>query len=151
MESFHEIRFRKRPSISSRSHYSTCSEELSPGFLISANDVRQQTLSLSIRGISGFPSPTAMNINDIAEEPIDAHLEFNHVSSESTPLLLPLVDQVVNQPLVPLPRESSILYAIPAVLLATTLNLLDAVSYGMIIFPATSKSMPETAAASGIS
>jgi len=152
MESSHEIRFRKRPSISSRSHYSTCSEELSPGFLISADDVRQQTLSLSIREISGFPSPTAMNINDIAEEPIDAHIEINHVSSESTPLLLPLSDQVVNQPLVPLPRESTnILYAIPAVLLATTLNLLDAVSYGMIIFPSTSKSMPETAAASGIS
>ena len=43
------------------------------------------------------------------------------------------------------------LFAIPAVLLALLLNLLDAMSYGIIIFPASSDIIPETAPQSGIS
>ena len=43
------------------------------------------------------------------------------------------------------------LRSIPAVLLAVVLNLLDAMSYGIIIFPASDGRLPATAAQSGIS
>jgi hypothetical protein len=41
--------------------------------------------------------------------------------------------------------------AIPAVMLALLLNLLDAISYGIIIFPASSSLLPSSASQSGIS
>jgi hypothetical protein len=135
---------------------------LSPLFQVSGNEIRQQTLSLSIKEFAGFPTGMGMSFDSlqqsIPEEVLDQSIEINHNSGESTPLLLPLMDQTENQrknsvPDNDLPSTSlkTILYAIPAVLLATTLNLLDAVSYGMIIFPASSQSIPETAASAGIS
>jgi hypothetical protein len=43
------------------------------------------------------------------------------------------------------------LKSLPAVILAVLLNMLDAMSYGVIIFPASSDIIPDTAAQSGIS
>jgi hypothetical protein len=111
---------------------------------------------------------TNTNYNAMARDPIDDLPEINDAFSESASLLLPVSEEYVDHSPPQLPNDplniekerlgcghwggySSILYSVPAVLLATTLNLLDAVSYGMIIFPATSKSIPETASASGIS
>lgn len=91
----------------------------------------------------------------IPEEAMDCLAGINHSSLESAPLLIPL--PVENPFPVPFRNDSQedvtdkLIYSIPAVLLATTLNLLDAVSYGMIIFPASSRSIPDTAAASGVS
>jgi hypothetical protein len=157
VENFLEIRSRRKLS---RSHYSTWSEDLSPSFQISADDVRQQTLSLSVREISGFSDSVGMKSNSkddpMVGELIEDPPEINYAFSESASLLLPVSEEHVDHsPPHSSPNDSdkytSIIYSIPAVLLATTLNLLDAVSYGMIIFPATSKSIPETASASGIS
>ena len=93
----------------------------------------------------------------IAENMDDDEMQIHHPLCETTPLLMPLAED--DEPLFTNPSHddhdssmlNTVLYSLPAVLLATTLNLLDAVSYGMIIFPATSRSIPDTAASSGIS
>ena len=42
-------------------------------------------------------------------------------------------------------------FSLPAVLLALLLNLLDAMSYGIILFPTSSNAIPESATQAGIS
>ena len=91
---------------------------------------------------------------------MDPFVNTNYSSGESTPLLAQisadereLIDpmQFSNSAQCSRPLIMTALYSLPAVILALVLNLLEAVSYGMIIFPAASKSIPKTAASSGIS
>lgn len=155
---------RSSQAIPARSHFVTRPDfnESPARSSLSASEVRQQTMSWTYRELSNplYGSPlSAKAITDLSEEThseegeqelgfIPSEIVEVHDFSEEIPLLedsIPLTKHFYER----IWRES--LYSMPAVLLATMLTLLDAISYGIIIFPASDLHIPASAPHAGIS
>jgi SulP family sulfate permease len=142
---------RRYSNLPARSHYVSRTEGSieSSSYSISNHEIRQQTMSWTFRELH-HEVPMERDFVDrgfglVVEEEITKSQELEvepEVVPETTPLLEPIIVQ---------PNWKIAIYSLPAVLLAVMLTLLDAMSYGIIIFPHSDSHIPTTGPQAGIS
>jgi SulP family sulfate permease len=157
-----EIRRRRSSSLlPARSHIATRLDPImnSPtrNSMTSA-EVRQQTMSWTYKELSCLDtlyskSPTAVDSPPKQVRISETVVEFDE---NRTDFVETANDDLESQPLLPtrLPDENilqQLIYSIPAVSLAVMLTILDALSYGIIIFPSSDPHIPSSGRQAGIS